>query len=158
MLLTKSSFYALQNKIELLKDELKTVRIRKSEAANEGPGDGYHDNFAFEQATLQEEMLSKRIYELQHIMHGAQIIEFEGAPDGAVKVGSLVKFERIDKSGNAKKFEVKIVDIQSGEHPHEATLNSPIGRALLYKQKGDFGEFSLGNGEEFEFEVLSVIN
>ena len=157
MLITQNSLKNMQLSIENLKQQLKEVRKSKALAIEEGVGDGWHDNFAFEQATMQENMIIQRIVDLEKIISEADVMNENSLHGGDfVTVGSKVKIKICDSEGNSNELELQIVDVKGKGELREATLNSPIGQAILYKKVGEIGEYVLDDGREFEVEVLSI--
>ena len=134
------------------------MRKNKALAIEEGVGDGWHDNFAFEQATMQENMIIQRIVDLNKAISEAEIVDENILPRDIVTVGSKVNIRVYDKSGGSKEMQLQIVDVKGKGDLDEATLNSPIGQSILYKKVGEFGEYALDDGREFEVEILNIDN
>lgn len=156
MLVTRNSLKEMQCSLESLKEQLQEVRKNKALAIEEGVGDGWHDNFAFEQATMQENMIIQRIVELNRAISEAEIVDENLLHKDIVTVGSKVNIRVYDKNGDSKELELHVVDVKSKGKLNEATLNSPIGQAILYKRVGEFGEYALDDGREFEVEILNI--
>lgn len=158
MLITQNSLKNMELSIENLKQQLKEIRKNKALAIEEGVGDGWHDNFAFEQATMQENMIIQRIINLEKTISEAEIMNEDALHGNFVTVGSKVKIRICDSDGNSKELALQIVDVKGEGKLREATLNSPIGQAILYKKVGEIGEYVLDDGREFEVEVLNIDN
>ena len=158
MLITRNSLRSLELSIVDLEKQLKEVRKNKAMSVDEGVGDGWHDNFAFEQATMQETMILKRIADLRKLISESELIDQASLKGDVVTIGSKVKIRISDDNGGVREQELLIVDIKTSNVSNEATINSPIGQAILYKKVGEIGEYTLADGREFEVEVLSINN
>ena len=76
-LITKEGLEEAREKIKELEERLKNVLSQKGEAYQIG-GDGWHDNFTFEQLIRQEEALRFQISELKAFLRKAKIIKGKG--------------------------------------------------------------------------------
>jgi len=140
-ILTKTGFQKLQKEIEKVKKELREVSFAKGEAAETG-GNVWHDNFAFEQLTRQEAMLSKRLADLQERLRNAKVVDDKDIKSSLeVRLGSTVIIEFED--GKQKRF--TICDPET-TNPSKGLISyqSPIGAALLGAVKGEERSFQVG--------------
>ena len=71
----KEGYQQYLNSIELLKVELSKIRYEMSKSIVEAPGDGSHDNFAFEDGKRQEEQIIRRIEDKRNELGNIIIIE-----------------------------------------------------------------------------------
>lgn len=101
-------------------------------------GDGWHDNFAYEQAMAKEISL---FYELKKKMENLKNIEIiESKNDGTrVDVGCIVEVE-IDEERELYKLTADVNSSFIDEIP-SITLNSPLGKAIYHKNIGDLFEY-----------------
>ena len=126
-------------------DEIRE-KIRKNSSdisefmSDDAYGDSWHDNFAYEQAIKKESAL---LYELNEKKKGLSKIEIieKRKNSNQVEIGSIVSImieEEIEKYqllGNTNSnFNLDIPII---------TLNSPLGKALYHKEKGDKFSYSV---------------
>lgn len=79
----------MHNMIDKEREELKELGKYKGSAYEE-EGDGFHDNFAFEQAEIKERGLLREIADLQSKLDEAEIINIKeeaNNADGKVVIG-----------------------------------------------------------------------
>lgn len=137
-----------------LQRDLEEARARRPEAAERmkeaaQPGD-IEDNPEFEQAKEEVAQLDARIYELEEMIGRAQIIEEH---HGAVaEPGSTIEVE--DADGGSETWHL-VGAVESDPASGRISVESPVGRALLGKRKGDRVTVNAPSGT-VEFTVKSV--
>lgn len=78
---------------------------------------------------------SERIIELEHILASVQVVDPPDAPSNSVTFGATVTVQ--DKQGATKTFTIVGVDELNFE-PHGVSWISPVGKALLAADLGDW--------------------
>ena len=126
--------------IERLKEELKELRtVRRAEVAAairdaQELGPDQQDG-QYEDAKNQQAFLEGRIVEIERMLEQAVVIDEEAAQKSKeVRVGSTVTLKT--KDGKSRKYQL----VGSAEaNPLEGRIShqSPVGRALLGKKRGD---------------------
>jgi transcription elongation factor GreA len=122
--------------LQKLKHDLEEARARRKEAAERmkdaaQPGD-IEDNPEFEQAKEEVASLDRQIYELEEMIGRAQIIEEH---HGAVaEPGSTVEVE--DADGTIETWHL-VGAVEADPASGRMSVESPVGRAVLGKRKGD---------------------
>jgi transcription elongation factor GreA len=122
--------------LEKLKHDLAEARARRKEAAERmkeaaQPGD-IEDNPEFEQAKEEVAALDARIYELEEMIGRAQIIEEH---HGAVaEPGSTIDVLNVD--GSVETWHL-VGAVEADPASGRISVESPVGRALVGKRKGD---------------------
>lgn len=122
--------------LEKLKRDLEEARLRRRDAADRmkeaaQPGD-IEDNPEFEQAKEEVAALDLRIYELEEMIGRAQIIEEHHG--GVAEPGSTIEVEGED--GEVETWHL-VGAVESDPASGRISVESPVGRALLGKRKGD---------------------
>jgi len=122
--------------LERLKAELDVQRARRVEAADRlkeafQPGD-IEDNPEYEQAKEEVGLLDSRIYELQEMIGRAQIIK--DTHSSVVQPGSTI--EVIDNEGDTETYHL-VGAVESDPSAGRISVESPVGRALVGRKKGD---------------------
>ena len=87
---------------------MKELRKYKS-SAYQDEGDGFHDNFAFEQAEIEERGILREIANLQTKLDESQIVDLKEEAEkanGRVTIGSKVTIE-LEFDGEKKKEPIK---------------------------------------------------
>ena len=119
-----------------LKLELTAVHERRLEAADRlkeafQPGD-IEDNPEYESAKEEVNLLDARIYELTELIGRAQLItEHHGE---VVEAGSTVEVE--DDTGHKEVYHL-VGAVESDPALGRISLESPVGKALLGRRRGD---------------------
>ena len=140
--------------LERLKHELEVIRERRKEAAERmrdafQPGD-IEDNPEYEQAKEEVGLLDGRIYELEEMIGRAQLIhERHGS---IAEPGSTIQIE--DDDGLVETYHL-VGAVESDPSSGRISIESPVGRALVGKRKGDKVTVSVPSGT-LSFTVKSV--
>jgi transcription elongation factor GreA len=122
--------------LEKLKRDLDEARVRRRDAAERmkeaaQPGD-IEDNPEFEQAKEEVAQLDGRIYELEEMIGRAQIIT--ESHSSVVGPGSTI--EVLADDGEAETYHL-VGAVESDPATGRISVESPVGRALVGKKKGD---------------------
>lgn len=131
--------------LERMKQELETLHQRRLEAADRlkeafQPGD-IEDNPEYEQAKEEVSLLDRRIYELEETVARATILhEHHG---GVVEPGSTVDVE--DESGSPATYHL-VGAVESDPTSGRISVESPVGRALVGRRKGDVVTVTVPSG------------
>jgi transcription elongation factor GreA len=131
--------------LERLKGELEVAKQRRAEAAERlkeafQPGD-IEDNPEYEQAKEEVGLLDSRIYELEEMIGRAQIItESHSSVAGP---GSTI--EVVADDGEAETYHL-VGAVESDPATGRISVESPVGRALVGKKKGDKITVSVPSG------------
>ena len=124
-------------KLEQELDDLKTVhrkevndRIRQAKEFGD-----ISENAEYEDAKQEQAFVEGRIMKLEAMIRNARIIDESEYADGEVHLGSTVKVKDVAK-GDLHEF--TIVGTAEADPPnHRLSNESPLGRALMAKKKGD---------------------
>jgi transcription elongation factor GreA len=93
----------LSEKIKAVEDKLSVVMSQKGTAYDEG-GNGWHDNFAYEQLIREEAMLAGQLASLNDIIRNATVVSSTATGTESVTIGCIVELE--DSEGNVSEYEV----------------------------------------------------
>jgi len=148
MEITKEGLEKLKNEL----NNLKTVK-RKEIAESLRRAISYGDlseNADYSNAREEQNFLEQRIAELEDKIRGSTIISQFSKGD-TVQVGSKVSFE-----SNGEKFSFTITDPNLANPAEEKiSSESPLGKALLGKKKGDKIEVETPQGKT-KYKVLDI--
>jgi transcription elongation factor GreA len=122
--------------LQRLKTDLVQVRARRIDAADRmkeaaQPGD-IEDNPEYEQAKEEVSRLDEKAYELEEMIGRAQIIE--ARKSSVAEPGSTIEVED-DDGERITYYLVGAVEADPGSG--RISVESPVGRALVGKRKGD---------------------
>lgn len=101
--LTTTGRDLLNQKIQATENKLVHVMSQKGDAYENG-GNGWHDNFAYEQLIREEAMLAGQLASLKDILRNATIVPSVATTTDHVGVGCIIELE--DDDGNSTEYEV----------------------------------------------------
>jgi len=152
-LVTKDGLGKLVEELEYLKNtRRKEVAARIKEAISYGD---LSENSEYEEAKNEQAFVEGRIMELEEKVKSAKIISDRARVTKTVRLGSTVHLKNITK----KKDEVEVYKIVGSEeaNPFEGKISneSPVGSALLDKEKGDVIKVHAPAGT-VEYEIVKL--
>jgi len=152
----KDVVFVTEEGLANLRDELtylKTIK-RKELAKRLKEAISYGDlseNSEYEEAKNEQAFIEGRILELDKKIKHAKIIAGEKA--GVVRIGSTVTL--LDLQSNAKEEYTIVGSTEADPVAKRISNESPVGRALLGKKKGEH-IFVQAPGGRFEYEILGI--
>ena len=127
---TKDGLEKMKNELQELKDvKRKEVSERLRSAAAQGD---LSENFEYSSARDEQEMVERRIGELEILVKEAVVVSETPSGD-SVQVGSRVE---VDIEGEATEYIIAGAQ-EADPMQGKISVESPIGRALLGKKLGD---------------------
>jgi len=143
VILTPEGLKKLKDELELLSTEKRREVAERIKEAREF-GD-ISENSEYDDAKNEQAMLESRIALLAEKLRMASVIETKDLSTDVVQVGSVVHVKD-EKTGKSVKYTI----VGSAEaNPADAKLSneSPVGKALLGRKRGDEVEISTPRGE-----------
>jgi len=147
--LTKEGLEKIKKELEDLKSKRGEIADRLKKAISYGD---LSENADYHQAKEDQSFLEGRIVDLEEILRNAVIIEKGEGIRGTIQVGSKVTVEHKDKTDV---FTI-VGAAESNMLEGKISVESPLGKALLGKSKGDTTEFKLPNGKSVEYNIRKV--
>ena len=145
--------------LDKLKDEiehLSTVKRREvAERIKEAREFGdISENSEYDDAKNEQAMLEARIASLEEKLRSASVINASELDSNVVRVGSLVS---VKDEGSGKSLKYTIVG-STEANPSENRLSneSPVGKGLLGRKKGDTVKVQLPNGKNRELKITKI--
>jgi len=157
MAINKQTFQLTQDGVDKYKEELKELvevkRQENLEALKEARAQGdLSENADYDAARNEQARIEGRIAEIENILKNARIIK---APQSNLaNIGKTVRIRYVE-SGKEKEFYL-ISSLETDPKNNRISIESPIGRALLDKQKGDVIDVKSGTGRIFKIEILEI--
>ncbi len=146
---TKEGLEKLKKELSYLeKEKRKEVADKLKHAASFGD---LSENSAYDDAKSEQNILETRIAKLRETIKDAQVVE---SKDGKsfVQIGSKVEIE----VGGEKKI-IEIVDgAEADPIKGRMSCESPMGKAVLGKKKGDVSRMKTPSGEK-EIKIIDII-
>lgn len=153
----KQHFMTLEGKINLEKelDYLKSVKRQEvSERIKIAKGFGdLSENSEYDEAKNEQAQVEERIYKLENIIANAKVIDDKEVTLDKISVGSKVTLMNLKYE---EEEEYAIVGTTEAD-PFEAKISneSPLGQALLGKEKGQKVEIQVPDGV-VQYEILEI--
>ena len=155
--MSKVSYYTAEG-LKKLREELDYLRdVERPKASNaiaeaRDKGD-LSENVEYDAAKEAQGMLEMKISQMEGILANARLIDESQLDVSKVLIHSTV---RIKNQANGAEMKYKLVaqseaDLKTGK----ISVDSPIGKGLLGKEKGDTAEIEVPNGK-LKFEILEV--
>jgi transcription elongation factor GreA len=145
--------------LDKLKDEiehLSTVKRREvAERIKEAREFGdISENSEYDDAKNEQAMLEARIASLEEKLRSASVIDASELDSDVVRVGSIVS---VKDEGSGKSLKYTIVG-STEANPSENRLSneSPVGKGLLGRKKGDTVKVQLPNGKNRELKITKI--
>lgn len=148
----EAGYQAYLAEIEGLKEKLNQNNKNKASAYNSAVGDGWHDNFDFEEAKREElkivGLIQKRLDDLKNV------VILEEVPESVIKIGDIVTV-RLSMTNEEEEFDFKLVGSLNTKNEDEIAINSPMGRAVYKKSVGDKVSYQVGSNV-YMVEILGI--
>lgn len=154
----KENVFASNKGLQKLTDELDELKTVRRPAVSEkikiarGFGD-LSENAEYDEAKKEQAEVEERILVLEDILKHARVITEDEIVDGVIGLGSKVELLDIEFD---ETFEYSLVSTTESDADHDMiSIESPVGKALLGKQKNDIVKVTIPHGV-VEYKVLSV--
>lgn len=145
--------------LDKLKAELKEFQEvrRKGVAERLKEAIAYGDlseNSEYEEAKNEQAFVEGRIVELEQMIINAQIITDAKASQGTVQIGTTVTVQNVTENDEPETYTI-VGSTEADPVEHKISNESPIGSALLGKEKNDLVKVKVPAGI-FEYKILKV--
>ena len=132
-LITPEGLEKLKDELEYLENDKRREVADRIKAAREF-GD-IAENSEYDDAKNEQAMLEQRIASLQDRLRRAAVIDNTHLDTETVGVGAVVHVKD-QKSGKSQKFQI-VGSAEADPRNHRLSNESPVGKALLGKKKGE---------------------
>lgn len=153
VLITKDGLQKLREELSYLKDtKRKEVAKRLQEAISYGD---LSENAEYEEAKNEQAFCEGRIAELEKMIKNASLIdENQANKTQTVRIGTTVIIKNLSKQEDPMEFTI-VGSTEADPFASRISNESPIGKNLIGKQKGDKFKVDAPGGT-FEFELVKV--
>ena len=148
---TKEGLKNLRDELNQLKDVERPLASKAiAEARDKGD---LSENAEYDAAKEAQGLLELKISKLEETLANARLIDESQLDSSKILVLSKVKIKNLM---NNMELEYQLVaESEANLREGKISVNSPIGRGLLGKTKGDIAEISVPNGV-IKFEIISI--
>lgn len=143
--------------LERLKDLSITSASKGNEAYSDAVGDGWHDNFAFEESMRESRAIAKKIDEMLQIEKKLKLITDDKKNDNIINIGDTVTIEINYGQDDIEKETITLTGNfipDTNKQINEISLNSPLGKALFKKEIGTFTTYFVGENKI----IVNILN
>ena len=146
------------DEFEKLNNSLTSNAAHGSEVYADAVGDGWHDNFAYEDAMRKEKMIQSKINEMILQKDKLKLVEDGDYDENAVCINDIIEVSIIYDDDDSDLEIIKLTGkYLPNEQKNEVTLNSPIGKALYRKKVGSTNSYKVNNKELKVYIIRKVI-
>jgi len=152
VLLTPDGLKKLEEELENLKS------VKRREVAERikiaiGYGD-ISENSEYEDAKNEQAFIEGRIITLEKMLRNARIINSEELDPEIVNIGSTVVVEDLE-FGDTMEFTI-VGSAESDPNENKISNESPVGKAIIGRRKGDIVEVSVPAGNIIQYKILDI--
>lgn len=140
ILVDMDGFNQYYEELNRLKDISLSIASIGSESYADAVGDGWHDNFAFEDTMRESRKIASRINKMLEDEKYLKIVDKKSNSDDIIDVGDILKIKVIYDIYDIEEYTVKLTGkymIDNTAKIKEISLNSPIGRSIYLKNIND---------------------
>ena len=140
VLVDTDGFNQYYEELNRLKDISLSIASIGSESYADAVGDGWHDNFAFEDTMRESRKIASRINKMLEDEKYLKIVDKKSNSDDIIDVGDILKIKVIYDIDDIEEYTVKLTGkymINNNAKIKEISLNSPIGRNIYLKNIND---------------------
>jgi transcription elongation factor GreA len=151
VILTPEGYEKLKQEIEYLSTEKRREVADRIRIAREF-GD-IAENSEYDDAKNEQALLEHRIATLEERLIAARVIEAGEVTADAVSIGSKVRLKDMDANETIEYHIVGSAEANPAEH--RLSNESPVGKAIIGKKKGDVVEVAAPRGS-LKFKILEI--
>ena len=155
--LTKDDIKKIQEEIDHRKLEIRPKALEDVKTAR-AQGD-LSENFEYYAAKKFNRENNSRIEYLEKMIKNAEIIEV--VVDDSVNINNTIKVAFVEEGVDEENWDVDsyklVTSIRTDSLKNKVSIESPIGKALLYKNIGDIVKVQLEDGRSYDLKILEII-
>ena len=140
VLVDTDGFNQYYEELNKLKDLSLSIASIGSESYADAVGDGWHDNFAFEDTMRESRKIASRINKMLEDEKYLKIVDKKSTSDDIIDIGDILKIKVIYDIDDIEEYTIKLTGkymIDNNAKIKEISLNSPIGRSIYLKNIND---------------------
>ena len=140
VLVDMDGFNQYYEELNRLKDISLSIASIGSESYADAVGDGWHDNFAFEDTMRESRKIASRINKMLEDEKYLKIVDKKSNSDDIIDIGDIIKIKVIYDIDDIEEYTIKLTGkymIDNNAKIKEISLNSPIGRSIYLKNIND---------------------
>lgn len=160
VLVDTDGFNQYYEELNRLKDISLSIASIGSESYADAVGDGWHDNFAFEDTMRESRKIASRINKMLEDEKCLKIVDKKSNFDDIIDMGDILKIKVIYDIDDIEEYTVKLTGkymIDNNAKIKEISLNSPIGRSIYLKNINDDDIGYYVNDKKISIKIINKI-
>ena len=160
ILVDTEGFNQYYEELNRLKDLSLSIASIGSESYADAVGDGWHDNFAFEDTMRESRKIASRINKMLEDEKYLKIVDKKSTSDDIIDVGDILKIKVIYDIDDIEEYTIKLTGkymIDNNAKIKEISLNSPIGRSIYLKNINDDDIGYYVNDKKISIKIINKI-
>ena len=153
-------FNQYYEELNRLKDISLSIASIGSESYADAVGDGWHDNFAFEDTMRESRKIASRINKMLEDEKYLKIVDKKSNSDDIIDVGDILMIKVIYDIDDIEEYTIKLTGkymIDNNAKIKEISLNSPIGRSIYLKNINDDDIGYYVNDKKISIKIINKI-
>ncbi|MFC5987114.1 transcription elongation factor GreA [Marinicrinis lubricantis] len=148
-----------QDGLKKLEEELETLKsVKRREVAERikiaiGYGD-ISENSEYEDAKNEQAFIEGRIITLEKMLRNARIINNDEVDTNTVSVGAKVVLRDLE-FGDDVEYTI-VGTAESDPSQNKISNESPVGKAILGKQKGSIVDVNVPTGDPIQYKIVDI--
>lgn len=160
ILVDTEGFNQYYEELNRLKDLSLSIASIGSESYADAVGDGWHDNFAFEDTMRESRKIASRIDKMLEDEKNLKIVDKKRTSDDIIDIGDVLKIKVIYDIDDIEEYTIKLTGkymINNDAKIKEVSLNSPIGRSIYLKRINDNDICYYVNDKKISIKIINKI-
>ena len=160
ILVDTEGFNQYYEELNRLKDLSLSIASIGSESYADAVGDGWHDNFAFEDTMRESRKIASRINKMLEDEKDLKIVDKKSTSDDIIDIGDVLMIRVIYDIDDIEEYTIKLTGkymINNDAKIKEVSLNSPIGRSIYLKNINDDDIGYYVNDKKISIKIINKI-
>ena len=158
ILVDTDGFNQYYEELNRLKELSLSIASIGSESYADVVGDGWHDNFAFEDTMRESRKIASRINKILEDEKYLKIVDKKSTSDDIIDIGDILTIKVIYDIDDIEKYTIKLTGkykIDNNAKIKEISLNSPIGRSIYLKNINDNNISYYVNDKKISIKIIN---
>lgn len=158
ILVDTDGFNQYYEELNRLKELSLSIASIGSESYADAVGDGWHDNFAFEDTMRESRKIASRINKILEDEKYLKIVDKKSTSDDIIDIGDILTIRVIYDIDDIEEYTIKLTGkykIDNNAKIKEISLNSPIGRSIYLKNINDNNISYYVNDKKISIKIIN---
>lgn len=155
----KEGYYEYYRELERLKDLSLSIASSGTKEYESAVGDGWHDNFAFEESMRESNKIAMHINKMQDEERYLKVVERTNN-NSLIDIGDILLIKVIYNEDDIEEYTIKLTGKylpNTNNEIKEISLNSPIGRSIYLKDINDNNICYYVNDKKINIKIIRRI-